>query len=341
VAKRRHGVKIVAVGVSVHEGGKHWTSQTDIFLIDDSRCMLQYVDKRGEAPNNGNLFGERKGTKRDVKNIINSRNMEEVDMGTFCSDRAALCVPMELRKAFRRIPLMDPPVRPKNATVVTAFFSKCCIIPRQVGTHMGMEKIEGDMEARVYGNDIPLLNQRKPTSDFCILWTKKQRGSTSAGGIFNTEYLRREPRGESAVEKNDNMYHWINGQNVRARVIMYEWFVGPMGMSKEEKIQYSKRRGRTRKRGRSIRVTCEHADCCINPFHMYALMSEDVEKSINEEQRGVTPDVGQRVLRQMIPCVGNSPCSTSSHGRAIHNRDAKKRKRRHNDLFVEERDTRR
>jgi len=244
--------------------------------IDDSRCMLQYGDN-GES-----LFPER------IPDLLNA--------DPFCTNAVAFHVPVELRRSFRNISVIDPSVRPKNLAAVHNFFSKCCAIytkPLSNGC-VKDKRIQRTREAMVYGDDVPRLNQKKATGDFCILWTKKH-------ALPLPSEMRKISEGveEEEIDRNDNLYHYINGQNIRTRVVMYEWFVGSTRLSKEEEAVFSNRRGRKRKRGRAIKMTCNRPDICINPFHMYAHMSEHMEIEMNKETRGVPSEFGDRVMEHL------------------------------------------
>lgn len=257
--------------------------------------MLHNVDERGKSKTNVENYIEYK--KKEEKKRNTSVKVYSLGKKEEVSKNIALYVPLELRPVFRDINKIDPSVRPSNIECIKSFFSKCCSIPSN--TRRIQSGSENLLNERYYEKDdsfffkniIPsVLNKTVPTGNFCILWTrkdtKKRKESPEHTETPNGKNrLRVELNGKQYVKTNDNQYHWINGQNVRARVIMYEWFVGPINMSEDEKQGYNKRRGRTRKRGRTIRMTCENSDCCINPLHMHAKMSKEMERSILEEKR--------------------------------------------------------
>lgn len=177
----------------------------------------------------------------------------------FEESNAALCVPEELRRSFRRLSRIDRSVRPSSPSTIFNVFSRCCSV--------GGKKEE---ESSIFG--------KEEVEKSCIVWTTKQEDS-------DPRFLKR-----GTSQRNVNMNVWLNGENKNVRSVMYEWFVGPKQLSDLEIETYTKRRGRSRKRGRRIKAVCDNAGVCINPFHLVSSspLGEDVARQIENEPRGVS-----------------------------------------------------
>jgi hypothetical protein len=193
----------------------------------------------------------------------------------FEESNAALCVPVELRRSFRKLSKIDRSVRPGSAKDIAKVFSRCCALGgnRSVG-----DRAKGHAKDSVFGSE--------GVEESCIIWTTKQTDVD----------VRDAPRGDTRIlrrgnaVRSDNMNVWMNKCNRKIRSVMYEWFVAPKGLSESEVEAYAKRRGGTRKRGREIKMTCDNAVRCINPFHMTSSveLAMDVQERIKAEGRGVS-----------------------------------------------------
>jgi hypothetical protein len=115
---------------------------------------------------------------------------------------------------------------------------------------------------------------------------------------------------------SDNLYFWFSSaatpkrkKNVRVKLFMFEWFVGPSQLTEKEREVYAiKKKGtKGRVRPRQLRNRCGNR-FCINPFHLYCI--PELPKDILLEQTRITK---KRKYKQKLPCEENGVNHNHNH----------------------------
>ncbi len=165
-----------------------------------------------------------------------------------------------MRDYFREDQDIDPTLRASSQVEIQNFFRKCSFYSPEQHDHLRKEdKREYDVLDRgIMGSE----NGNGKKIDRCMVWIEK--GSNN--------------------RVNDNLYFWFSScsdpkhkKNVRVKLLMFEWFVGPSRLTREE-MEATKVKGKkSRVRPRQLRNTCGNR-LCINPFHLKCI--PDLPKDI-------------------------------------------------------------
>jgi hypothetical protein len=164
----------------------------------------------------------------------------------------------KLRGYFREDQVIDPTLRASSRVEIGNFFRKCSFYSPEQHNHLR----KGDFrKCGVIDNDDE-NGKGEAIRGKCMVWVEK--GSKN--------------------RVNDNLYFWFSSsadpkrkRNVRVKLLMFEWFVGPARLTRGE-VEASKGKGKkSRVRPRQLRNTCGNR-FCINPFHLKCI--PDLPKDI-------------------------------------------------------------